>query len=250
MGEQEVSKGKNINTEIYWERSKMEDELKQAKDEVEKLKKEKEKSSSGSGDKNNDQVKSLKDQLAKKEEELQSTKGETAKFQINMKKDLEKIKQMSLAHTSSKEKDSKLIKEHKKEIEQLKKACEEQKVQVQILEQYNRELRKGKNGSGPPLGLPNMTDGNSSGNDSGLQIGNVTSLTPPDSAKKTTPKNVDKNGNTKVAKTFRLKQERIERSTEEEESDTAAPSPKASKTKPVVSSSGEGGFGEFDLPLE
>jgi len=235
--EQEVSKGKNINTEIYWERSKMEDELKSAKDEIEKLKaKEK---SSGSGDKNNNssEIQKLKDLLAKKEEELVTTKGETAKFQINMKKDLEKIKQMSLAHTSSKEKDAKEIKDYKKEIEQLKKENEAKKVQLQIMEGYNKQLRTGKNGSGPPgppAGLPSMS-GDNDGSDS------------TDSSKKSKSLSDKKN---KAATTFNnIKKERFERATEGEESDMPVSPPKSSKSKGAASSSGEGGE-SFDLPLE
>merc|ERR1712156_1084445 len=254
--EQEVSKGKNINTEIYWERSKMEEDLKKAQEEVEKYKAEVKKNSNGPGDKNDD-VKKLKEELKKKEEELQTTKGETAKFQINMKKDLEKIKQMSLAHTSSKEKDAKEIKKYEKEIEQLKKGLEAQKVQVQILEGYNKQLRQGKTGSGPPgppAGLPSMS-GDDNSSDTGLSIGNVRSvdsLTPPDSAKKSASKNVmDKKNNNKTAPTFNknVKQERMEaRSPAEEDSDRHSSPAKSKKTPGAASSSNE--FGEFDLPLE
>merc|ERR1712223_477409 len=153
------------------------------------------------------------------------------------------------------EKDAKEIKKYEKEIEQLKKGLEAQKVQVQILEGYNKQLRQGKTGSGPPgppAGLPSMS-GDDNSSDTGLSIGNVRSvdsLTPPDSAKKSASKNVmDKKNNTAPTFNKNVKQERMEaRSTAEEDSDRHSSPAKSKKTSGAASSSNE--FGEFDLPLE
>jgi len=65
--------------------------------------------------------KAYKETLEKKDRELAKFKAENAKFQIMMKKDLEKIKKMSLAYDPSNNKSAEQLKEAKATIEKLKK---------------------------------------------------------------------------------------------------------------------------------
>merc|ERR1719486_1745338 len=228
--EEEVNKGKNLNTEIHWERTKMEEDLKRSQETVAKLENQLKQKANGAADSNNEKV--LKELLAKKEEELQKTKGETANFQLLMKKDLEKIKQMSLAHTTNKDKDAKKLEESKTRVAELEKANEEYKVQVQILESYNKQLRQNKGTTAPPPELP-MTNGS------------------PSSSKKTPASknlfNKEKSTNKSPNPALRLKQERVEETQNEDveeeavDSDVPVSPPRSSAPPQTLNSSGGDG---------
>merc|ERR1712223_1814069 len=156
-------------------------------------------------------------------EELQKTKGETANFQLLMKKDLEKIKQMSLAHTTNKDKDAKKLEESKTRVAELEKANEEYKVQVQILESYNKQLRQNKGTTAPPPELP-MTNGS------------------PSSSSKKTPAsknlfNKEKSANKSPNPALRLKQE----GEEAVDSDAPVSPPRSSAPPQTLNSSGGDG---------
>merc|ERR1712115_89549 len=107
----------------------------------------------GKDGKNDSKIKHLMETVARKDRELANAKVETAKFQALMKKDLEKIKKMSLQYSAPGGNDKKM-QEMKAQLEALQKDNQKYKNKFKIFMMESQKQRGGEAKTGSRQGTP------------------------------------------------------------------------------------------------